>query len=172
MTQPVASLAIDSAVPFTTHRVLRKWTNVIVFLLCFHFGWMPNAIAGEDSYIADYAAAVLQHEFNATQASLIVQDGVVTVYAVSLETLDRTKVQTALEAIPGVKRVEIIEGIADSEIPGIPTEDAITQKIPKPDSKFLPNDLLFDPLHADPRWPHFSVAYRHISKGSEPSKTG
>lgn len=172
MTQPLASLAIDSAVPFSTRRVMWNWTKVTVVLLCLLLGWITNALAAEDSYIAGYAAAVLQHEFNATNASLIVQDGVVTVYAMSLGTLDRTKVQTALETIPGVKRVEIIEGIADSEIPKTPPSDAITQKIPEPESKFLPNGLLFDPLHADPRWPHFSVAYRHISKGSEPKTTG
>ncbi len=62
--------------------------------------------------------------------------------------------------------------MADSVIPKTPPSDAITQKIPEPESKFLPNGLLFDPLHADPRWPQFSVAYRHISEGSEPSKTG
>ncbi|MEO8327036.1 MAG: DUF1207 domain-containing protein [Nitrospirota bacterium] len=172
MTQPLASLAIDSAVPFTTHRVLRKWTKVIVFLLCLFLGWMTNAMAVEDSYIAGYAAAVLQHEFNATNASLIVKDGVVTVYADSLATLDRTKVQTALENIPGVQRVEILEGVAAEEIPKTVPSDAITQTIPKPESKFLPKGLLFAPLHADPRWPQFSVAYRHISEGSEPSKTG
>lgn len=28
------------------------------------------------------------------------------------------------------------------------------------ESRFLPRRLLFAPLHADPRWPHFSAAYR------------
>lgn len=172
MTQPLASPALESPVPSMTHTVLRKWINVLVVLSCLLLGWMPSAIAVEDSYIAGYAAAVLQHEFNATNASLFVKDGVVTVYAVSLGTLDRAKVQTALESIPGVKRVEVIEGNADSMAPETPPSDAITQEIPKPESKFLPDGLLFDPLHADPRWPHFSVAYRHISKGSEPEETG
>ncbi len=172
MIQTLASLGLGSTVSISIHRVLRKRTTVIVVLLCLLLGWMPPAIAVEDSYIAGYAAAVLQHEFNATNASLNVKDGVVTVYAVSLGTLDRTKVQTALEAIPGVTRVEIIEGIGDSEIPVTPATDAISQKIPEPESKFLPDGLLFDPLHTDPRWPHFSVAYRDISKGSEPKTTG
>ncbi len=172
MIQPPSSLALDSADPFTDPGTLRKWTTVTVFLLCLFLGWMPNAIAVEDSYIAGYAAAVLQHEFNATNASLIVKDGVVTVYADSLATLDRTKVQTALEGIQGVTRVEILEGVAAEEIPKTVPADAITQTIPKPESKFLPNGLLFDPLHADPRWPHFSVAYRRVSQGPEPKTTG
>ncbi|MCA9421157.1 MAG: DUF1207 domain-containing protein [Nitrospira sp.] len=172
MTRQFGSFSIGSAVPTPTYRVLRKSTQVVVFLLCLIPGWVTNALAVEDSYIAGYAAAVLQHEFNATNASLIVKDGVVKVYAVSLGTLDRTKVKTALENIPGVTGVEILEGVAADEIPKPPPSDAITQKIPKPESKFLPNGLLFDPLHADPRWPHFSVAYRRVSKGSEPKKTG
>jgi opacity protein-like surface antigen len=68
--------------------------------------------------------------------------------------------------------VEILEGLPATEIPRTPPSEAITQIIPKPESKFLPNGLLFDPLHADPRWPHFSVGYRRISEGPEPEKTG
>ena len=93
-------------------------------------------------------------------------------YAPSLGTLDRIKVQAALESIPGVTRVEILEVATEAEIPKTPPSKAITHKIPKPESKFLPNGLLFDPFHADPRWPHFSVAYRHNSEGPEPTKTG
>ena len=148
-------------------------TQVTVCLLCLLPGLAPDTIAVDDSYIAGYAAAVLRHEFNATNASLIVQDGVVTVYAASLVSLDRTKLQTALENIPGVIRVEIIEGTSPAEVPQPPPPKAITQEIPKPESKFLPNGLLFDPLHADPRWPHFSIAYRRLSKGDpEPKTTG
>ena len=67
----------------------------------------PDTIAADDSYIAGYAAAVLHNEFKAAQASVVVQDGVVTVDAESLGTVDQAKVQTALEKIPGVTRVEI-----------------------------------------------------------------
>ena len=153
--------------------MIRHLSAQVVFcFLCLFPSFPIGAIAADDSYIAGYAAAVLQHEFNATNASLIVQDGVVTVHAVSLGTLDRTKVRTALERIPGVTRVEIVEVPTAAEVPKPPPSKAITQEIPKPESKFLPNSLLFDPLHADPRWPHFSIAYRRISKGPEPETTG
>lgn len=171
--QPLASLNRATDVALGICRIWRIVTQVTVCLLCLLPGLAPDTIAVDDSYIAGYAAAVLRHEFNATNASLIVQDGVVTVYAASLVSLDRTKLQTALENIPGVIRVEIIEGTSPAEVPQPPPPKAITQEIPKPESKFLPNGLLFDPLHADPRWPNFSIAYRRLSKGDpEPKTTG
>jgi Protein of unknown function (DUF1207) len=160
--------------PLVMVSIFRMGRRIIVVLgvLCLLPGWVPETRAAEDSYIAGYAAAVLQHEFNATNASLIVQDGVVTVHAVSLGILDRTKVRTALEKIPGVTRVEILEVPTVAEVPKPPPSKAITQEIPKPESKFLPNGLIFDPFHADPRWPHFSIGYRRVSEDPEPNKTG
>ena len=73
-----------------------------VFLLCLILGIVSIAIAVDDSYIAGYAAAVLQHEFDAAKASLYVREGVVIVDAKSLSAADRKKVMTALESIPGV----------------------------------------------------------------------
>ena len=136
-------------------------TRGVVFVLCFILGIVSATIAADDAYIAGYAAAVLQHEFNAAKASLHVQEGVVIVDAESLGTADRTKVTTALESIPGVVRVEIREGQA----PPIPQEAA------KPESKFLPRGLLVAPFHADPRWPHFSMAYRQVTLG-QPNDSG
>ena len=95
-----------------------------------------------------------------------------TVEAESLGTVDRTKVQAALEAIPGVMRVEIREGPAIVDIPSAAPPQVIKPEIPKTESKFLPRNFLFAPLHADPRWPHFSIASRRISSGAEPKSTG
>lgn len=172
MTDPVIANDSVSASRFSVVGTVKMATGSVVFVLCLILGHASETIAVDDSYIAGYAAAVLQHEFDATDASLIVQDGVVTVYAASLGTVDRRKVQTALENIPGVQRVEIQEGMAAAEISKTPPSEAIMQKISKPESKFLPDGLLFDPLHADPRWPHFSVAYRRVTEGLEPEKTG
>lgn len=147
---------------------VRIVTGGVVFVLCLILGIASETIAVDDSYIAGYATAVLRHEFDAVKASLQVQEGVVIVDAESLGTVDRTKVITALESIPGVVRVEIREGQAHTEIGGSPP---IPQEPTKPESKFLPRGLLFAPFHADPRWPHFSGAYRHVTYGQEPTKT-
>jgi peptide deformylase len=49
---------------------------------------VSETIAADDSYIAGYAAAVLQHEFDTAKGSLYVQGGVVIVDAKSLGTAD------------------------------------------------------------------------------------
>lgn len=147
-------------------------TSRVVFVFCLVLGIVSATIAADDSYIAGYAAAVLEHEFNVPGAVLQVQEGVVVVTADSLGKVDRQKVLTALEKIPGVVRAEVREAAGLSAVPADPSRAAIQQELPKPESKFLPHGLLVAPFHADPRWPHFSVASRQVSFGQEPGNTG
>ena len=154
---------------FSVLSTVRTATGCVVFVLCLILGIVSTAIAADDSYIAGYAAAVLQHEFDAAKASLHVQGGVVIVDAESLGTVDRAKVMTALENIPGVVRVEIREGQAHTDVHESPP---ISQEPTKPESKFLPHGLLVAPFHADPRGPHFSMASRQVTLGQEPGNTG
>ena len=172
MTEPFARLNITPVLAVIRHRFV---CLAAIMMLCLSGalpGWASDALAADDAYIAGYAAAVLHQEFKAGKASLIVRDGVVTVDGPSLGTVDRTKVQTALETIPGVVRVEIQEGPLTSTALTAPQAQVIKEERPKPESKFLPRSLLFAPLHADPRWPHFSMASRRISSGTEPQSTG
>ena len=74
--------------------------------------------------------------------------------------------------IPGVVRAEVQEGATVPTVPPVPSQPALQKEIPKTESKFLPSGLLVAPFHADPQWPHFSVASRHLSYGQEPSHTG
>ena len=144
----------------------------MVFVLCLILGIVSVTNAADDSYIAGYAAAVLEHEFYVPGAIVQVHEGVVILTADSLGKVDRQKVITALEKIPGVVRAEVREEAGSSAAPANPPQAAIEQKLPKPESKFLPRDLLVAPFHADPRWPHFSMASRHVSFGREPGNTG
>ncbi len=157
----------------------RKWIStvdialsVVVFVLCLVQGVMSRAIAADDAYIAGYAVAVLEHEFNIANAVLQVQRGVVVVADSSLGQVDRQKVIAALETIPGVVRVDVQGGVTLPTVPPVPSQAAVQKELPKPESKFLPRGLLVAPFHADPRWPHFSVASRHLSYGQEPSHSG
>jgi hypothetical protein len=153
---------------FSVCRTVKIVTSGAVFVLCLILGIVSIAIAIDDSYIAGYAAAVLRHEFDAAKVSLHVEGGVVTVDAKSLGTVDQRKVIAALESIPGVVRVEIRKGQAHTDV----REPAPIQQEPtKPESKFLPHGLLVTPFHADPRWPHFSMASRQVTLG-QPSNTG
>ena len=150
----------------------RVATRGMVFVFCLILGIASATNAADDSYIAGYAAAVLEHEFNVQGAIVQVHEGVVVLTGDSLGKVDRPKVIAALERIPGVVRAEIREEAEPSAVPTDPSQPTIQQKLPKPESKFLPRDLLVSPFHADPRWPHFSMASRHVSFGQEPRNTG
>ncbi len=169
------TLGAKDSVPahqFSVFRTVRIATGGAVFVLCLILGIVSATIAADDSYIAGYAAAVLQHEFNVPGAILQVQEGVVIVTAASLGKVDRKKVLTALGKIPGVVRAEVREDAGPSAVPVDPSQAVIQQELPKPESKFLPRGLLVAPFHADPRWPHFSVASRQVSLGQESRDTG
>jgi len=153
-------------------RLVKIAASGVVLVFCLVLGIAPVAIAADDSYIAGYAAAVLEHEFNVPGAILQVQKGVVVVTAESLGNVDRQKVIATLEKIPGVVRAEVQEGATVPTVPPVPSQPAVQKELPKVESKFLPRGLLVAPFHADPRWPHFSVASRHLSYGQEPSHTG
>lgn len=123
---------------------------------------IPQFVSASDEYIAGYASAILEHEFNVTDASVEVRDGVIVVTTKTMGNIDRGKVLAALQQIPGVSRVEI--RTADESTTS-PTEEAVQATIPELHSKWLPRGTLFAPFHADPRWPHFSGSYRHFTKG-------
>lgn len=171
----MVSLVTHDSVPthqFSIWRIVKIATSGLVSVLCLILGIVSVTNAADDSYIAGYAAAVLEHEFYIPTALLQVHEGVVILTADSLGKVDRQKIITALKKIPGVVRVEVREEAGSSAAPANPPQAAIEQKLPKPESKFLPRDLLVAPFHADPRWPHFSMASRHVSFGREPGNTG
>ena len=153
-------------------RTGRIATSGLGLLLCIVVGFVTDTIAVDDAYIAGYAGAVLEHEFNVPGAILQVQNGVVIVTADSLGNVDKKKVIATLEKIPGVVRADIQEGATLPPVPPDPVQPAVQKELPKPESKFLPRGLLVAPFHADPRWPHFSIASRHVLYGPEPSHTG
>jgi Protein of unknown function (DUF1207) len=171
----MVTLVTDDSVPPTSSpcwSTVKVVTSGLVFVFCLVLGIVQATIAADDSYIAGYAAAVLEHEFNVSGAIVQVHEGVVVLTADSLGKVDQQKVIAALEKIPGVVRAEVREGTTPSVAPAFPPQAAIEQKLPKPESNFLPRGLLVAPFHADPRWPHFSMASRQVSLGQEPSNTG
>lgn len=124
-----------------------------------------GAAPGDDSFIAGYAAAVLEREFSLTVPSLRVQNGILTLAASDIATADRARVVAQLEQIRGVARVVVLE-------PGAapPITQSITPPTTEPEpppvlsewqAGVFPGGLLFRPLIADPRWPHFAASYQH-----------
>jgi hypothetical protein len=120
-----------------------------------------------DAFLEGYAAAVLQREFGMTGAVVTVSSGVVSVRAEDLKDVDRERVLAALSGIPGVVAVRVVE-TPTAAPPTVgtspPTETEPPATAPGPEklaTGFLKAGRLFDPLIADPRWPHFSASYQY-----------
>jgi Protein of unknown function (DUF1207) len=155
------------------------WGIVTISLLWIWFLLFPHLLGAgtvEDAYIAGYTASSLEHEFGLRDAALEVQNGVVTVVLVAGSQVDRGKFEAAIKRIPGVVKVDIRDETAEKlehrsmRYPqaGDAKEQpsgAITTAIEDHTSKWMPHGLLFNPLHADLRWPRFSAAYRSFSTG-------
>lgn len=119
------------------------------------------APAPDDPYLAGYAGAILEREFKVSRRSVTVENGVLTLDGAQLPGADRARILTILAAVPGVVRVEVREpahagAAAPPAFPG--PAPLATPVLP---TGLLPIGHLFQPLLADPRWPHFSAAYRY-----------
>jgi Protein of unknown function (DUF1207) len=148
-------------------RKRKPQTRLALAVLILLFPFSAGA-ATSDDFIRGYAAAVLQREFQIKEYSLEVSDQSVRVTAGELKNVDTEKVIAALFAVQGVKKVEILDAqgvvISSSTTPPQPASIAPTQEKsgrPEYELGFLPGGNLFEPLIADPRWPHFSVAYQN-----------
>lgn len=123
-----------------------------------------------DSYIAGYATGILKRDFALDFSSLVVRDGVITLPAHNLSPEDRVQVQRILSEIPGVVGVELLKDDKQQNIavssPGNKQDTPESTLAPPVEAEvfpagFLPTGHLFKPLLADPRWAHFSAAYRN-----------
>ncbi len=136
--------------------------------------------APSDSYLAGYATAVLERELGVRGARLEVLRGVISLRPEDLAGADRDRVIAALSALPGVVAVQVAdapppapgesapapapETTAQAEAPAAPPAALATG--------FLKAGTLFDPLIADPRWPHFGASYQRYLGGSELQNVG
>jgi hypothetical protein len=132
-----------------------------------------HATAADDTYIAGYAAGVLKQSLNLDMRSLVVRDGVITLPAGDLKAGDRAKAVQLLSEIPGVNAVKTSEATSvqlteqSTKSAKVPADEALSvnESIVLP-TGFLPTGHLFKPLLADPRWAHFSAAYRNYQSSN------
>lgn len=119
-----------------------------------------------DVFLRGYVAAVLEREFKLVPPSLAVEGGVVTLSATDLAAADRERVVATLKELRGVARVEVRDAMA----PPAPPPPAVgPSTAPAPEERLrvlkvfqlgtMPGGHLFDPLIADPRWPHFAASH-------------
>lgn len=163
--------------PFTAQscsNLLSKIRYPIRLLSTFAISLAWISIAGaalsDDSYIAGYATGILKYEFKIDAPSLTVRNGNITLPVDKVSAVDHAKIVRVLSAIPGVTGVSIGELTVQQPVATSTTPDeAIPNKakhVPATDSTrlatgLLPSGHLFKPLLADPRWAHFSAAYRN-----------
>lgn len=155
---PATGWKAPTASLHTIRKAFRLPILILVFsLLLFetHSAWSR---AVTDEYILGFATSVLRHEFNVLDATLTVRKGVIVIQARDLQGIDRDKLNRTLGSIEGVNQVVISETGA-STVPAR-SDDTRAANVSEGSSGFLPRGLLFAPLHADPRWPHFSASYR------------
>ena len=142
-------------------------TTSLVSMLLLLLAVSPAAAApSDDSFIAGYAAAVLEREFSLKVPSLRVENGVVSLAASDIATADRARVIAELERIRGVARVVVLEPGA---VPPLTQSITTTTTTPAEPPRVLtewqtgvfPGGLLFAPLIADPRWPRFGASWQH-----------
>ncbi len=116
----------------------------------------------DDAYLAGYATAVLEHTLRLEARSVTVKHGVITVSASDLDGTQRRTLIKALTGITGVKNVELVEHtIALDETVSAATGN---NRPPlagagSPPAGIFPYGRIFNPLLADPRWPHFAASY-------------
>ncbi|WP_245727578.1 DUF1207 domain-containing protein [Nitrosovibrio tenuis] len=142
-------------------------STILVFTSAFCTS-TANAAISDDSYIAGYAAGVLKHSLKIDIPSLVVRNGIIAVPAGDLPAAERARIVQVLSGIPGVTAVQVVESTVQQPVITPPAPDvAITAEgIPATDAAVLPTGALpeghlFKPLLADPRWAHFSAAYRN-----------
>jgi hypothetical protein len=135
---------------------VRRAARVLALLVLLAVARSADAAPVSDAWLEGYAAAVLERELGLVLPSLRVSQGVVTLSAAELLTVDRTRVVGTLRSIRGVTRVDIVEGA--------PAPPGPTAARPRPPAEWqtglLPGGTLFRPLIADPRWPHFAASYQ------------
>src|SRR5213594_4854021 len=135
-------------------------TTCLVLLLALLTGSRAVAAPADDSFIAGYAAAVIEREFSLTAPSLRVGNGVVTLAASDLAAADRARVVAQLERIRGVTRVVVLEPSVQPPAPAASAAPEPPRVLAEWQVGVFPGGVLFKPLVADPRWPHFAAAWQ------------
>lgn len=138
--------------------------------------------ASDDRYIAGYATAILERQIQVSAVTLEVRDHVIFLDARGLGRNERNKIRSVLKSINGVKDVvyndEIVEKISATTAPSTAVSTALTKPAatpraadPYPTAVFAPARL-FEPLMADPKWPHFFATYQHYLNDDQLKSVG
>lgn len=127
---------------------------MIAFILFAHACVQEPPVERDDAFIRGYATAILERELSLRTSGLEVRDGVVFVREDELGAVPVEKVRTVLSRIQGVRGVTFVPAAPGERRPAVPVTGG--------GWSLFPDERLFQPLLADPRWPHFSMGYEYF----------
>jgi hypothetical protein len=132
-----------------------------------------QAVAMDDAFLSGYATGVLNHEFKLDLPPLVVKEGLITLPVGSLKADQQSKAAQVLSEIPGVKAVKLSSASSITDPSVAPQSATLTAEAAElaPETVMLPTGILpvgvlFKPFIADPRWAHFSAAYRNYQSNN------
>ena len=113
-----------------------------------------------DEFIRGYISALVENNlFQITIESFQVRDGAVYLKCQKLSEGQQNRISKIILNIEGVQGVEVLTKGVPSINKSEQKEQVKLKREPELPT-FLLNDKLFQPLIADPRWPHFSATYQ------------
>ena len=133
-------------------------TATVVLLTVLFLTNPARAVEPTDAWIEGYAAAVFERERGRPASSLRVRDGVITIDAAEVDGPGRRRILDALRGVRGVRDVRVVEAPTTPTAP-VPPPVAPAEKTFQ--LGVMPGGQLFEPLIADPRWPHFGASYQY-----------
>jgi len=165
MTRAEIPFGVEIAMVYLIRKqTIRCWILVLFAL------WQLSALTvqaanSRDEFIRGYATALIAMNYPGSVESIKVEDGTVYIHTVSLSEEEKTELRKMLTDVEGILRVEFIpENKPAEETIALPKASKETAEAAAHLPLFLPKSQLFQPLIADPRWPHFSASYqRYIS---------
>jgi hypothetical protein len=135
-------------------RTISYWSSVAVMVLVGVVATAARALP-TDAYLAGYVTAIVERELEQPEARVSVTDGHVTIEATNLAGVDRAALAARLGEVPGVASVRFSDdGETVNATPAAPPDAADDGLV------LLPRREVFQPLLADPRWPHFSASWQ------------
>ena len=120
--------------------------------------------AALDLYLRGYVESVVQREALVPAGRVRVDQGTVTVNVDGLGEAERRRLYAELARAPGVASVAFVESEPTPSADGFETPGEGSDEAQQ--GFFLNRARLFDPLLADPRWPHFYAIYQRAAEGN------
>ncbi len=138
---------------YVVHARPIRWVVVCLLAVLTGPGVAAHAAAPGDEFLRGYATAVVQMNVPAAAKSLRVENGVVSVQAAALSAEEKIHLERMLADAPGFVRLERVED-------GPAAAGSTPPALAGPFAVLLAKNTLFQPLLADPRWPHFSAVFQ------------